>query len=649
MRINFKGMELSGFRSFANAIKVSFERAAGLYFIGGRNEVEPSLGPNGVGKSSFLEGFFWICFGVMSNGVKAGNLSTWGSDSAAGRIYFDRDGTEHVLERTRGPNTLRLDGRDVTQADVERAIGMTREVAGSTLLVGQFADTFIEKSNAERLEVFAGLLNLSRWEGYSKEASESNKKVAKEINRLQLEEAAVAGRLQQIDMPSLLTLEANWLKQNMLDIEALKNQQEACQLAIAEAMDKERAAKAAVTLIAVSSVPPLELPAFVPPTPSPALDDMNRRAAVLMKELAVIVHNRTILNGQLSQLTGVVETGVCTICGANCTTCANDAAHKEQAIKDKRIKISMDLSLLNEEAAPLEQSQAALNMHYTALLRADARVLAEAKETYNKLCWQLRDTWNASMQNQRRQEEERNAAKEVATAATLRLAGLNQQARTIRADLDKANDASNPYSLQVKKAEKDQTLLKAQAETLHKEVLEYQELSDALDAWVSHFKKIRLLSVQTALRELEIAVNDGLVRLGMQGWAVLLEAERELGNGSYKREFVINVKSPYNEELVPWEVWSGGERQRLRLAFLFGLQTFMAGRAGVQTNLFMLDEPSNWLSKEGIEDMVEFLRDKAERDNLVVLLADHRTLDYGGFAGRFTIVKTKNGSHIEEK
>ena len=150
-----------------------------------------------------------------------------------------------------------------------------------------------------------------------------------------------------------------------------------------------------------------------------------------------------------------------------------------------------------------------------------------------------------------------------------------------------------------------------------------------------------------ALDELEVEVNNNLQNLGMNNWKVKLSIDSETKAGNLKRGFSMYVKSPVNEELVPFDCWSGGEGQRIRIATTLGLSDFIESRRGTNWNILVLDEPTQFLSEQGISDLLKMLRDKAKDKDISIFLIDHRDLNtYGLFSGKLEVVKTDKGSVI---
>jgi DNA repair exonuclease SbcCD ATPase subunit len=128
---------------------------------------------------------------------------------------------------------------------------------------------------------------------------------------------------------------------------------------------------------------------------------------------------------------------------------------------------------------------------------------------------------------------------------------------------------------------------------------------------------------------------------------VKLLVDTETKSGSVKRGFNIFVKSPVNENLVPFDCWSGGEGQRIRIATTLGLVDFISNKRGSLWNILVLDEISRHLSTSGIEDVIYLLRNKALENNMKIFYIDHKDLHtYGGFTSTINIIKDDKGSKI---
>jgi len=165
--------------------------------------------------------------------------------------------------------------------------------------------------------------------------------------------------------------------------------------------------------------------------------------------------------------------------------------------------------------------------------------------------------------------------------------------------------------------------------------------------WVQGFKDLRLRLIGEALQQLEIETNSSLMELGLIGWELRFTIDRETKSGSFQRGFNVMVQSPSNKQQVPFEVWSGGESQRLRLAAQMGLSNLIRSTSGTTLNLEVWDEPSQFISAGGVEDLLDSLRNRATQEKRQVWVVDHRTLGYSDFDNIITVCKNLDGSYIK--
>ena len=214
------------------------------------------------------------------------------------------------------------------------------------------------------------------------------------------------------------------------------------------------------------------------------------------------------------------------------------------------------------------------------------------------------------------------------------------------AGLKNVEHKANPYTkLRTEQEQRGEQLAKQLEETEGKLHTEEKRLKN-VQYWVKGFKEIRLSLIRESLAQLTVEVNETLFQLGLQDWEVEFDIERETKSGGINRSFTVMIRAPHVNDLVPWGSWSGGESQRLRLAIMLGFSNMITSRVGVQPNIEFFDEPSQWLSETGITDLLEVLKERAERQQKIILLADHRSFSFGGFSGTITVTKDKNGSHI---
>lgn len=223
---------------------------------------------------------------------------------------------------------------------------------------------------------------------------------------------------------------------------------------------------------------------------------------------------------------------------------------------------------------------------------------------------------------------------------------LKKDIETLNDKIKAEDKARNPYGFMLTQKRQGIEHLKAAAIKIQGEIDVINKDYEAVNFWNSGFKRVRLFLIEETIKQLEIEVNNNLANLGLTDWHVEFDVERENKSGGVTKGFTVLVYAPGHEQAVRYEAWSGGETQRLRLAGDLGLANLIMERAGLSSSFEAYDEPSEHMSQEGLNDLVETLAERAENTKKVILIVDHHSIEYGGFAGVITIIKDKNGSRI---
>ena len=96
----------------------------------------------------------------------------------------------------------------------------------------------------------------------------------------------------------------------------------------------------------------------------------------------------------------------------------------------------------------------------------------------------------------------------------------------------------------------------------------------------------------------------------------------------------------------PWEAWSGGEGQRLRLAGTLALSNLILRQFDRTCNIQVWDEHLYWLSGSGEDAMLELLQEMAKREGKTFFIVDQHNLDFP-FDGVIKVIKDEEGSHLD--
>jgi DNA repair exonuclease SbcCD ATPase subunit len=220
--------------------------------------------------------------------------------------------------------------------------------------------------------------------------------------------------------------------------------------------------------------------------------------------------------------------------------------------------------------------------------------------------------------------------------------------KTCTLDLKTLKNTRNVYKERVQESKARVTEFRTSLTKKKKELQQLESLVNQVKYWVRGFKDIRLFEIGEALSALEVEINSYLADLGMIKWTVHLDIERETKSGGTNRNFhVIVDPGDDSSRPKPWEAWSGGEGQRLRLAGTLALANLILKRHNRNSNLQVWDEPMTWLSGSGREDMLDLLRETAIREGKQIWIVDHTELNFP-FDGEIKVIKNKEGSYITQ-
>jgi DNA repair exonuclease SbcCD ATPase subunit len=236
---------------------------------------------------------------------------------------------------------------------------------------------------------------------------------------------------------------------------------------------------------------------------------------------------------------------------------------------------------------------------------------------------------------------------EIKSAETLLEQQMSDQQRTmdrLEQEAERLSQETNPYTAEAERTRQEHARLSALLEQQRAAESETVGRQASLDFWRQGFRKVRLFCLDTVLRELTVETRNSLLALGLAGWGIDFTTASETKSGTVKLGVQVDIRSP--EAKHRFEAMSGGESQRARLAVSLGLANLIQRWAGVRFDLEVFDEPTAWLSEQGVEDLLESLRMRAEANHRSIWVCDHRALIYSGFSEVLSIIKTATGSHV---
>lgn len=617
-------LRVRDFRTFTSEQTLTFHDAGPLLgVVGGVNEVEPDLGANGTGKSTVWDALSWCLFGKTVRGVRGSAVIPWEQEECATRVEFTfrRNGERLTVARTMNPNTLKVYrdlpgttaktsghlGENVGQETVNELVGLTWPMFVSTVVRGQFDKSFLDETPKGKLAFLSQALDLSVWEDAADMAT-AEKKSLKDTATKQAQDLARAEGAMEAAQTALDEIE--------------------------KAVAEEEALEAARSQAHLNRAHEF---------------DLKWKSA--QDELIAAEEERASLSEELKY-------------------CQDMLAAREA---DLALATSALPALVADHARALEVSRAA--DHALSMLEGDSgscgtcgsELGPEAAQRLSKAAESARlDLATAGHRLARRQsdaddlEVEARLSKEHVKTSEAALAKVERAMGPIRGAMAKYSErANNEVALSKGGPAASARQLQGAEERVRAAALEVQELSDAhaatgreltrADFWSKGFGDVRLWLLRGALDELEALVNSHTLALGLRGWRVAFDVERSTKSGGIAKGFTALITSPTTSEPVPYESWSGGELQRLKVAVQAALIDLIRSRTGGGWRFEVWDEPTQHLSQTGITDLISFLRDRSRTQNLEVWVVDHRTLTDGSFQSQITVTKKDSGSRLARR
>jgi DNA repair exonuclease SbcCD ATPase subunit len=602
---------IEGFCSFRDPTVIQFPKQAGLFHIRGENKAEPALGGNAVGKSTLSNAICWCFYGKNARGLSGPSVESWDKAKTDVRVVLELGGSQVEVRRTRKPNNLYLGSEIVDQGVVDDLLNLTYERFLQCVLLGQFGVLFPDMKPTARLDLISQVLDLELWSGASLSAKEKlssanmdiqNKE--KSIHGLGERRFAVNKHLESYD-----SLVADWQRTQEQSIaweEAELGELETSVRGLV--LDEGKASKKLEAT--KEKLSEAELAA------SSARKRHSRERENFVQRRAEWDASKKDWLRAKEALHGLQEQSE-----DSCPLCGQQIDRSQLDVLVSKAESSL------EEARLVMESTSDLNLQAKKEAERMQSCLAELREAESRASKAHGDAASLHREIVAELKQQRSDLRRCET----KLAGFVAETNPHESGRESIQDTLDELT---DKIEEEQVFL-------YDSVTNHGLLQD----WPKLFKELRLWLVEQALDELEIHVNSSLIELGLHDWSISFSVERETKSGTVSRGFDILVMSPMSPEGVPWESWSGGETQRLRVACAAGIAELIRSRTLADPFFEIWDEPTAHLDENGVQDLIAYFG--ARSDQRQIWIVDHRSLDSGAFDGSLTVVKDEKGSHVE--
>lgn len=609
--MKLSSLTLWNFRTFIDKVRFVLDKGPVFVYLHGENKYEPRLGANGVGKSSLWLGLQWVLYGKTVEGLSAGKLNSWiGEKGYGGKVVFYSGKIRHIVKRTWNPNSLTLDGKEVEQRDLTKLLGVDLEVFRYSILMAQGEKTFLDLSPGDKMKLFSSVLNLERWIEYSNKAKNKSQELTYELGHAREACERLKGKIEGRSLKEWKQAVLRWDREQDSKKKSLVKDIEQTDREVVELTAEEnrvRRLRARARTDKVDSDKQWRR----------QKDFLKKHEKVLLKRAAWVSktesreeQTKAILD-KLTSLTSKVECPVC-----------------KTPVNKKHIAQHVDRTFLRLRRNKEEARKARNKFNGLQRILEESRkslYLAERRERHHAEEFRKASTAMAVVQND-------------LDRAKRRLAGLWKERARLK-------EEKNPHLAALTKVTAERGKWKLQLKRKKHLVSVLNQEIDVADFWADGFKKVRLRIVDQLLRHLEISTNNIISKLGMSGWSVEYAVQRETKSGTISQGFDVLVKSPQSSERVPFEAWSGGERQRLRIA---GQMAFMdlVSFGTMGCNLEVYDEPTSHLSFEGVEKLLEVLKERARENNKTIVMSAHHRLINRIFDIELKVIRDKHGSRL---
>lgn len=603
MRLSLEALDIIDFKAFRGGHKFRLD-LPGVTNITGDNRATPSLAANGAAKSTLWDAVLWCLYGRTALGLRNADVKPWAGGRTSVALTLSVDDRRHVIERNTSPNRFTCDGEDIP--DIGAVFDLGFELAVNTIILPQGRELFLQRSPRDKMALFSEAMPLEKWDTRSIAASKATALLEQEAITAQADVARRYGVLQEIDrnITNTKALAADW--------------QDAARKRI-RASDKELAALKKTRITFDSKLSEAALKEDGALTELRACDatlrKLRTRQASVEAGMAACYAKIKILSNECARLNderaALSKAKLCPTCG--------------QPVKQKDLtqqKADLDQNH-NEVSVELEQCVAAKDVFFVEQ-RDNKRKLERIEKEANDF------------------DEKARTAGDVILRTRSELATLDQK---IAAATPK--DETNPHTQQIADLNARHKKLMAVQEAKESDLWDIKAQAERTKYWVKGFKEIKLQLIEDVLSELELVANGMIDEVGLDGWQIKFDIERESKSGSIQNMINVEVMSPESKEkIVKWESFSGGELQRLRLVGSLALADVLLSHAGIETNLEVLDEPAVYWAGEGVQELVAFLATRARERDKSIYFIEHSAVESVHFSRVWNIVKDKSGARL---
>lgn len=609
--------------NFLSVGSVSVDLASrGMILVDGDNRDQPGAVSNGAGKSSiFTESLLWALYGTTSRGVDAdGVIHRKAGRDCAVEVEFEVDSIAYRVRRTRkhaqDGSTVRLwrAADELTASSVAETTKRIAEVTGldlhtfmHSIVLGQgLHRKFTALSDTDRKSVLEGILHLTAFDDARKNVRKALAETSTECVKLRAVIDAEKGtyqvlastlnKLNQVppapeDQRPRLIAEAE---------KALALSQSAYDTACAVPLPSEGTVASDIAAVGEQIASLTSTIKFV-----------DGEVATAKAELSLRTLRLNALLGDLKSREGTLSTPTCVTCEQ-----VVPESHRERVLAPLRQQIE-------DARAALARAEAA----YAAPVGVLAELSATLAEHEKKLppLRALAQKIQADIQSRERTIASRAAELERAKQGLAYVRSLPPPQAQTGPDPAAIADVTEKMKAATEKIQKAESSLRERADML------------AIDEVVEQvYQRARSKGLEDALRFLNerIAEYAGVLSDGTVSAVLTATTATKAGDVSDRIGLqVTTIGGSYASA-------SGGEADRIDFAIALAIHDLVCSAAGANHNLFVVDEPANFVDPAGLQRIAQLLDQKLATTATIIVVSQNPA--FRGLLGE-TWVAVKEG------
>ena len=635
------------FQSFKN-LSLNFSNLnKSMVLIQGENRDDGLSSSNGAGKSAVLEAISWVLFGTTFRPLRyADEIIHLQENSCFVVLDVIINGKALTVKRTKvrnSPAALNLYDSDQEllkdsdtkskQKQLESILGFNFSTFTNSVMFHLDYVAFPELRPAERAEILTEIGNLEIYAKASMQAKSDSSQLALEIHSMKGNISTVKQIISQLKQDDYDIKIEKWASDNTAEIRRTRREIMNLTNELTEAKQKaqdqiEQLGKESLNIKSekdklqtdvdnktknLTNIEELEQ----------SLIQLTKDEAVLETEISHSKKDLKVLQIERNELQHL-KRGKCPICQQFVTV-----EHVDTCVKEILKKETHTLSQISEKNAS-QTRLIALKTQVNNELLNHKRVLAELDRL-------KRNVVELDKQLIRKDAE----IKQLSSSLQLQDEHHSKILSEKEKALENLRNAINPY-IELKAAQQKRIVEKElEIESLNKDLDRLIKNQNYVEFFVEGFKKIKLMLFDDLVNRLNELTLDFLFRYTSE-LSVNISCERQTKTG-VKDEVHIEVNKP--EGSISYAAYSGGERQKIKLAISLALAQLIEELCDRECDLIFFDEPNNGLDDIGKKSNFEIFSDLVSQGKSVIVI-DHDAHFQNSFDYVITALKENGYSQL---